>query len=275
MNTKVDQMTFSESVKIHRMKKFKSAKLFYRNSNLSFNYFYYTKIEKGLVVPSIEICYELINALDMNLRETLISWVKQQLPNEESKSIFDTFKENATENKSYPLDTNNSLTLNRYQLKILLKKEILMEIISFISCCTKSQSSIHEISSAFNINFSSAEKYLNELFESGILDKITSEIYGVKEWVIVPNTKEFDEFRNINFNRSFNQFKKSKDPMKSRNIITIALTEENYNAVKEKFTSFFNWILTISESSHTNENKIYSIGYFHSVKDFGGEIEHK
>jgi hypothetical protein len=259
---------FSEIVRNARTKKFKTAKDFFRQSNLSCTYAYYSKVENG-VLPEIEIALEIISKLRLNQRRALFAWTRDHMPSRELKALFSELGD-ATPLSAEQTDSSRSITVNRMQAKLLLEKPVYWEILVYYGTYFgKHIPTIRELSKVFSLSEKELTSALTEMYNFGLLDVNGQGGYVSKEWIYIPYSLEYRELRDSNFKRAFDQFLRSKFEDRFRTTVTCPLLPKHQKIIESKVLALSNEIIDLSEKEKSEGSIPYTIGIFSSPRQFG------
>lgn len=259
-------MEFPALIKKEREKQYNSSKEFHARAGLNVTYFYYSQMEKDRL-PELELAITILKALKINLRKGLYTWVRDQMPDKETRAFF-TELGDETPRSSEQMSMGRSLVVNRMQAKFLKSDPIYWELVVFISA----HHGIHnpnekEIAARFGVTIPRATSLLEGLYEYGLIEKTNDGRYSSKEWVFIPYDAEYEDLRDTNFNRALDQFKKQQGK-KFRTTITRFLTPAQQKEVEAKVLALTNSIVDM-EDKNPSDNELVTIGVFASPRRMG------
>ncbi len=261
-------MEFSELIKQEREKKYNSAREFHKKSGLKCSYFYYSKIESGSV-PDIDLALEIIKALNIDLRKSVMLWARSQMPTAESKAIFSSIGNSYLSNDQ-SFNMNTTIGINRLQAALLKTNSIYWELLAFIGCNKKiGFPTISQLSYNFNISEHELQKYIVDLYEHSLIDKNKEGKYISKDWFFLPYENEYNEIRDDNFYRAVAQLKLQNITKKYRNTLTRTLSNKQLTEVNSLMDNILNQIVSMPDESSSKNIEIYTIGLFLSERLFG------
>lgn len=258
-------MNFSELVKKHRVAKYSTAKEFYYAAGLNCSYFYYSKVESG-TVPTIDLTLEIINKLDINIRNGLFSWARSQMPTKDTQAIFAELEDTPSRSDEQ-MSVARSLVVNRNQAELLKKDPIYWELILIISSHYKiKRFTASQLAKEFNLTLQKIEFYLKNLYDFALIDK-EKDKYFSKEWVFIPDSEEFESLRDSNFRRAFEQLWKVKN--RYRTTVTRHFTKSQVKEVEAFIASLVNQVIDMSDDKAPPECAPHTLGVFFSRRKYG------
>jgi hypothetical protein len=261
-------MDFAELVRIKREKTYSTPRKFFHEHNLPCSYFYYTKVEKGTAVPTIDIALAIISKLKINLRKGLYAWVRAQMPDNETKALFAELDDVPTRSAEQ-MSIDRSLVINRMQAKLIASNPVYWEVLLFISChYGETAFSTNQLAKHFKMTQTEMRPLVTDLFEFGLLNRDENGRFYSMEWIFIPYEEEFVSIRDSNFFRALEKFRGATDPDKFRTTITRMITDQQKREVQAFVSALQNWIIDLPDESPPHA-KPYTVGIFASERTFG------
>lgn len=263
-------MEFSLLIKQHREELFNSAKSFYEKSKIPCSYYYYSKIESG-TTPELDLALKITQVLKINKRKALYAWVRSQMPDSETKSMFTELGDESPLSADQ-MSINRSMIVNRMQARLLESDPIYWEIIVLMSSHSNFKTlPLSDLAKLFHLKVSKISEYLSNLYEHGLLDKDSSGSFRTKEWVYIPYQNDFEKLRDLNFFRAIDQFKRVPADLRFRTTITRLLTKEQQREIESKVVALSNAIIDMKEYPPSKGSECCTVGVFSSPRLFGEE----
>lgn len=261
-------MEFSLVVKQSREKQYKTAKAFFERFQLPCSYFYYSKIEAG-TTPEVELAIKIAEALGINKRKALFAWVRSQMPDSETKSMFTELGDNMPLSADQ-MSVSRSLVINRMQAKLLEENPAYWELLLLMSSFTDLGTKPDRIMAGeLRIALSELRVFQKKLFDHGLIDKDEKGNFKIKEWLFIPYSAEFYRLRDLNFLRAFDQFQKVSPDKRFRTTITRRLTPQQQREIESKVVALSNSIVDMKEYTPTQGAEVCTVGIFSSPRLFG------
>jgi len=259
---------FSEIIKNRRRELYPTAKAFCTDCSLPFTYYYYSKIESGFV-PTASNALELIKLLDVDMKSTMLAWLRAQIDDPAISAIFgisnDTFRSFGE------IEQEEIQIINRMQAKLLRKNSVYWELVTFLNCHSGEVVSIEEISISFDISRDVVKKKLSELYDFGLVDADESGGYRIKKWSMLPDEEEYNELRKIFFVNCFEKsYFRPNDLNFGPSLITKSISNDQQRLIRSKIKTLNEFIVDLPDSPAECE-EIFSIGIFFGPRKFGGE----
>ena len=260
-------MEFAKFVSEERQKKFKSARQFFEQAGIDCSYFYYKKVENGHV-PEIKIAMAILKALNANTRKGLYAWVRDHMPDSQSKAMFVEIggDQHRSAKQTSP---DQSLVINRMQKKLIESDPVYWEIVTYVSTYNSFfMPDEKKIAAVLKLPIAEARRYLQELYDHGMIEKNAKGEYFTKEWIFIPYEEEFVSTRDFNFKNAVKKFLKANDKKKFRTTITRLLTDEQRAELESLVIAFTNSVADIKTIDDFKDADPCTVGVFCSRRDF-------
>lgn len=261
-------MELGELIQIARSAKFKSARQFFKSNNLSCTYFYYSSVERGAAIPSVNLALEIFNALRIDKREGLLAWARSQMPDQSSKAVFaDALITN--KHKTAEIAATETLVINRSQAKFLEENPLAMELLTFITCCDDdAHIAIDDLIRHFRISRTKLKNLLSQLYEQSLIEKDEENNFYAREWVLVPFTREFEPVNDTIFSRAYEQFYRADHKDRVRHVVTVRLDQFQRSELEARLRALVNWAAQAGNKDSADATP-YTLGAFASPRRFG------
>lgn len=263
---------FAKLISEKRKQKYKSARDFYEKNSISCTYFYYSKIEKG-TLPDIQLSVELLTLLELNIKQGLLAWLRDQLQTPAQKALFlDTSieKKEINSNSTEPQTIENFTVINRMQAKLLATNPVYWELALYIvSHYQMRQIKIPELEKIFQSSREEIISKLNDLYEWGVIDRKDEENYFTKKFIKIPHDSEFMDLRDKNFQRAYEQFKQIESKNKFRTTLTRLLHPKDIPIIQTRLQSAMNDFIDYKSMADEKNLVPFTMGIFSSERKFG------
>lgn len=202
----------------------------------------------------------------------MYAWVRDQMPDRETRAFFSDFHA-APARSSNQLVGSQSIVVNRMQAKLFLLDPVYWEIATFLSAHSDQNKhpTLSELSKVFKIPARQMRKYLDELFEYGIVDRaMKAEMeYFSKLWLFIPYEDEYRPLREMNFRHAAQKFLHDDSPSKFRTTITRFLTPVQMKELEAAVLALTNHIIDLPDDGIPKDAELCTVGVFSSVRKFG------
>ena len=238
---------------------------FHKMCGFKFSCQKYKRIEEGFI-PDLNTAVSILKALDLNVKNGILCWLRDQCQEESIKSLFQGKMNTLRSVNISDFKVDEAILVNKPQARILLQNPVKWEIINYL-IHNNSQHSVQSVSKVFNIPVEECKEILSELDDYGLIKSCGSGKFYANSWIFIDD--EFSELRKENFNRSYEQFLKSE--RQYRITVSNYVTKEQEEEIKSKIKTLVSGILDKSIYSESDSKKsfLYTVGVFSSPRRLG------
>ena len=184
---------FSFFISLERSLRWETAKKFWseKKEELGCSYNRYAVIEKGTAKASLDLAIRIIRALDITEDSGLFAWVRDLMPDEQTRGYF------PDPNASDKIAKSPFLYLDNSRMTLFRKDKYAFKIAGYISIYTYRGVSEDELCKTFQMDKSEIKIRLMRLLRTGVLVKNSKGDYEVvnDSWIELP---AYPEFRDLN-----------------------------------------------------------------------------
>ena len=260
-------MDFATLIVREREKLGLNTRAFHSRFKLTCSYFYYLKVEQG-TIPSIDLALEIIEKLKLNRRKSLYAWTRDQMKTADDKAIFTEIGDEAPV-PADQLSIDRTVVVNRMQSELLCQNPLYWEILLFLSLQGSKEVTLGAISQSFRMASAKMKGFLEELYRYGLISKGDKGFF-TKGWVFIPYDQEFEDVRDINFRRAFDQFFKYKGEPKFRSTVTHVLSKKQLRQLEQKAIALINSVVGMKPDGRETVEPV-TLGIFASSRLFGND----
>ena len=212
---------FSFLISLERSLRWETAKKFWseKKEELGCSYNRYAVIEKGTAKASLDLALRIIRALDITEDSGLFAWVRDLMPDEQTRGYF------PDPNLSESFARTPLLFLNKAKTDLFRDEEYAFELAGYISMYTFRGVSEDELCTEFLMDKSEIKRILMLLLRRGVILKNPLGVYEVPDdsWIQIPDHSEFRFLKN----RLFSQILDSQLSAPFNQETTIKLSSSN------------------------------------------------
>lgn len=190
---------FSFLISLERSLRWETAKKFWseKKEELGCSYNRYAVIEKGTAKASLDLALRIIRALDITEDSGLFAWVRDLMPDEQTRGYF------PDPNLSESFARTPLLFLNKAKTDLFRDEEYAFELAGYISMYTFRGVSEDELCTEFLMDKSEIKRILMLLLRRGVILKNPLGVYEVPDdsWIQIPDHSEFRFLKNRLFSQ--------------------------------------------------------------------------
>lgn len=270
MSKKGTEMDFGLFLRDARIQAgYQTTRQFFDACSPSCSYSHYTRIEKGEVSADSTLAWELLDLLTADRRVGMMTWAKDQMPNDEAKGFFSEISSLSQPAKT-AISESRTLTIRKSHILDLIKNPILFEIVTYLNIINPHKSVLaSEISEVFKTDQNAIVKYLKNLEKLHLVSKDENGRYSTEHWVVIPFDQSFGDLRDSNLDQAFLQFKKIHKDERFRFTYTRFVTKEQHTSIINKILEFVNSLPSLEDEPTLKESYPLTLGVFLSERKFG------
>ena len=257
---------FSRMISLKRSLRWPSAKKFWteKKEELACSYNRYAVIEKGSARAGLDLAKRIIRALDIAGDSGLFAWVRDMMPDDQSRACF--VDPAACENFARtPL-----LYLDRDRVRLFRDQEFAFEMAGYISMYTFRGVSEDELCKAFGLSKALVKDLINQLMLCGVVVKNPKDLYEVPDeaFAYLSDLPELKELRVKAFNRVVESH--YSKPFVEGHTVEMAymrlFSPEQMEKLRARVKSLASWVEMLPDEA---ESEPYYIGIAANPATFG------